>query len=573
MYLPTNLFVSVWLIIGPVAAVGVAAGIVLYVVYGRAKRLDNLILEIENKLGKIKSIPIKEKLAKLEVIGKSNVVFSSVYEEYAALLRESNDYYEQEIVPEIDKAEAELKAKKYEQVQTIINGINGKVEIFLGKINQINQRLDDILKEDVDTRSYENVVRDLFKSYKDIYRGMYDDVALYRQELEAREASIASLFTGYDDNLRTGHFEDAKDELKTIEEKTHEAIDYLNNNRNSIVMVTRELPASLNEIILLFNEMITQGFPLYNLSATTKIAKIKTTIEDLISRLRIFNTTAIEDDIADVQNNIADLKAGLENERESRIEFDEKNDACYDKAAEIERSHAKYMREVAQLSNIYSMDDVLKGKSILVRSEVTKLSVIRKSLDSLTYGNQPYSLRVTKIREMVAQIEAVEKSMTDYKQAIIDMKDIVEYGYKQVSDTTYTLKNAQIQVRNARHEVLRQRYIEDFNYAYKLIETLNELVSTTPIDTASVGKCSAELNVCCEKLLAAVNLDLEQKSMAEQLIMYANSYRSIFNDVARNIGKAEDLYFAGEFKTALTTALQAVERFPLPDAIAQFRVQ
>lgn len=563
------LLVETWVIVVPIVAVVlIGGGIALYVFWGKGKHLDNEILEVENHLGQINALPIKEKLAKLEVIGKNNVVFNSVYEEYQNLQKESESYYQLEIVPDIEKARAELKNKKYENTATALKGLQDKVSTYETKINKIDQRLNEVLKDDISTRSYETTVREKFKQYHDLYLSMEDDVSVYKEELENREKLIQDKFAGYDENLRRGHFDDANDELHDIEKMTADATAYLNDTHQAIVMITKELPRKLNETITMFNEMKDQ-YPLYHIAVGTNVTKIKDSISQLAERLRMFDAANINDSIQPTNTEIDELRGKLENERESRIEYEEKHDTCCDKESDIEKSHNKYMREVSHLSTIYKIDDKLKAKSNQVRSDVQKLSIIRKSLESLECGNQPYSLRVVKIREMATQIDAVGKSIDEYKKGIEELKSDAENAYQLVYDSSYQLKNAELDLRNAKHDIMISRYVESFNKAYAIIEKLNNIIGQTPIDISETRTLTSDLKMISERLLNDVKLDLETKEYCEQLIVFANAYRGNFSDIARSTSKAEDLYRTGRFKEAIDILNQAIltSRLELPEPL------
>ena len=205
-------------------------------------------------------------------------------------------------------------------------------------------------------------------------------------------------------------------------------------------------------MIDLYNEMQSLDYPLYHIVAVTTINSIKDSVSNVVSMLREFSFEGIEEVISEIDNKIADLHNKLDNEKNSRLEFDEKNKLCYDQAEALERAYIKYMREASQLGTVYQIDKDLEQKSSYVKSEVNKLSIIRKTLDSLNYGQQPYSLRVEKMREMVVQVEAVERGIKEYKASIANMRDNAEYAYDLVYDASYKLKNAQIEIRNSKHE-------------------------------------------------------------------------------------------------------------------------
>jgi septation ring formation regulator EzrA len=67
--------------------------------------------------------------------------------------------------------------------------------------------------------------------------------------------------------------------------------------------------------------------------------------------------------------------------------------------------------------------------------------------------------------------------------------------------------------------------------------------------------------------------DVSNFNKARKLLMYANAYRSSFTDVARNLTKAETLYFDANFVQAIDVTLEATSRFAIPDSLlAEFDI-
>jgi len=535
----------------------------------KQKRLSSIIFNYEKQVLNIKSIPVQSKLTKLEVVGKNNVVYASVFAEYSKSYKDTCDYYDEELRKQFDTAKAQVSNKEYASFSNTIKFIEESVFSYIQKVNQLDSQLQEIMKDEVDTKSYEDKVRLLYADCKKNYDDIKGDVEVLEVEYNTIFEDINDKFNLYDNDIQSGNYTDAKDMLEIIEKETIELENKLLQGHNPIKRATKILPQHLNEVIDLYNEMQSQDYPLYHIVAVTTINSIKDSVSNVVSMLREFSFEGIEEVISEIDNKIADLHNKLDNEKNSRLEFDEKNKLCYDQAEALERAYIKYMREASQLGTVYQIDKDLEQKSSYVKSEVNKLSIIRKTLDSLNYGQQPYSLRVEKMREMVVQVEAVERGIKEYKDSIANMRDNAEYAYDLVYDASYKLKNAQIEIRNSKHEFLREKYVDDFNYSYSLIEKLSLLISKAPIDTQSVNKYSAELNNNCNTVINNVNEDLRLLRIAEKLLMHANSYRSSFSDVARNLSKAEMFYFEGRFKDAIDLTLEATSRFYIPEQLTK----
>ncbi len=567
MMLFAELVIKGW-IIALIAAVVIAI-IVLYIIFGKGKRLNKEVDFVESRLDAVNLLDIKEKIAKLEVIGRNNIVFANVYSEYQGEFEANEEYKTAEINPDIDKVKLEIKEKKYDLARELLDNINSKAEIYEEKVEKIRTRLEEILQQEVDTKSYETKVRELFSGYKELYRSMKDDVSTFANQLETRENDIDNLFLGYKSNVDDGRFEDAKETLQAIEKQTNEATAYLNENRDAIVRVTKDLPARLNELIATYNSMLKEGYPLYNLNMGGSVNNLSARLSNLVSRLRVFNPDGIIVDSETLAADIEKLSSKLGMERDCRIEFDTTYNSCYNDAVEIERNHTKNIRELAELRNYYKIDDETNAKANNVRIEVNKLKDIKKDLDEVTLGRQqPYSYRVIKIRELSEQINTVKARMEEYRNAFIFMKDVTEKAYNQIYDTYKEIKGLQLDVRNSKHSVLMSKYNNEFNRCYRLIETLDQAIHDAPIDVQIVKSNSLELTQLSEELRNQIQKELANKKVAENIIMYSNAYRSSFADVANALTKAETAYFNGDFEEAIEITDRVVQdKFQFPEEL------
>jgi septation ring formation regulator EzrA len=148
-------------IITIVAIVIVVFAIVLVVVRlkTKQKRLSSIIFNYEKQVLNIKSIPVQSKLTKLEVVGKNNVVYASVFAEYSKSYKDTCDYYDDELRKQFDIAKAQVSNKEYASFSNTIKSIEESVSSYTQKVNQLDSQLQEIMKDEVDTKSYEDKVR------------------------------------------------------------------------------------------------------------------------------------------------------------------------------------------------------------------------------------------------------------------------------------------------------------------------------------------------------------------------------------------------------------------------------
>ena len=165
------------------------------------------------------------------------------------------------------------------------------------------------------------------------------------------------------------------------------------------------------------------------------------------------------------------------------------------------------------------------------------------------------------MQELKAQIAVVEEAINTYRNNFEDMRDNSEDAYDLVNEATVKLKNLQLAVRNTKIEKLKQNFNDEFAFGYNLIEKLGNIISYQPIDVDRVNKYYGDLKALVERIEKEASLQIKKAEYTEKLIMFANSYRSQFAEVARNCAKAELYFFDARFDEAIEMVKEALKRY------------
>jgi len=527
-------------------------------------RYLKIVHALEKEVMNIQSIPVSTKLIKIELIGRSNVVFKQVYQEYNTLYEETIAMYANDLKNDFSIAKRQIVEKGYRKLSDNIKSITVKINAYKDKMEELYKQLQIITKDEDDARKNEENIREDFRKCQDLVNAHSVELEFMKEKYEAYFLTIDAKFTLFQDQLNKGNYVDAKDTLASIDREVNQLRNNLNVAPKYSMLATKVLPKKINDIIDAYNEMQAAEYPLYHILANSTINSVKIMLSKVVTKLQNFNYENIEDEIHNIDANVAKLEHDLETERNARMTFDSQSEDIYDRAEDLERDYIKYLREISELSKVYEISDDMNNLSITIKNEVNNLSIIRRTLDSLNYGKQPYSMRVEKMEELKKQVHVVEDSIDNYKNSIGGMRDNSDYAFNLVDEASYKLKNIEFAIRNSHHEKLRYNYVEEFNYAYSLIEKLAAVVHLIPIEVKKVNAYSNELNNLVNKIEVSATNDLALADYTEKLIMYANTYRSAFSDVSRNVSKAESYFYDTRFTTAIEVLEDALSRFPAP---------
>jgi septation ring formation regulator len=562
-----------WIYLG-VALIVISAGIFwLYRNANRASRYSKQISNLETRLLDVKTIPIAPRLSKLAAIGENNVVFASVYQEYSKTYQETIDLYTKDISDELDDAKLKIKNKETFKISPIIKGLSIKIDSFRDRVLQIEDQLKEIMKDDDETRTYESKIKDLVTETKSLLNQYEVEIEVCSAEFDVEFKKVEEQLALYSDTVKTGAYNEAKELLKRVEKEVNVIKTNLVNNHSIIGDISIRIPNRLNELIDVYNDMQNSGYPLYHISGLATINSVKESVLNAIEFLKVFNFENMDEVIKHLSGKLDTLENSLTHEKQARVNFEANYKQSYDRAEALEREHIKHIKEVSELEKYYVLDDKIVEKTKVIKKAITELSSARRILDNLVIGNQAYSSRLDKLNEMMAQVIIVDQGIVDFKASVRRLSDISDKAYTLLSDAAYKLKNAQFKLRETRHNRLYEKFIENFNYIYNLIEKLGEQIAKMPMDIGKIDGYTNEINQHLSTIIVEVDDAISNFNKARKLIMYANAFRSSFTDVQRNLNKAEALYFEANFVQAIDLTLQATSRFSIPESLlAEFNI-
>lgn len=559
-----------------IAAGAVIIGFGSFLIYrsiNKTNRFTKLISQLEAKIIDVKAIPVGNRLTKLGSIGENNVVFASVYQEYSKLYDETMDLYTKDIGEELQDAKSKLKGKEFFKLNSIIKALAIKIDSFKDRIIQIEDQLKEIMKDDDETRNLENQIRQLLSETNSLMNQYEKEIAVTADEFEAEFKKVDEKLALYSDTVKTGAYNDAREILKRVERDLNVIKNNLVDYHTTIGDIAIKIPNRLNETIDIYNEMQNSGYPLYHISGLATINSVKESVLNAIEFLKVFNFENMGEVILHLNSKLDTLTSALENEKNARLTFEANYKQSYDRAEILEREHIKHIKEVTELEKYYILDEKILEKTKIIKKAITELSTARRILDTLVIGDQAYSSRLDKLNEMMTQVVIVEEGIVAFKNSVRTLRDTSDKAFTLLSDAAYKLKNAQFKLRETNHLKLYERFVESFNYVFNLIEKLGVQIMKMPMDLAKIDSYTNEINTNLETIIKEVEQEVANFNKARKLIMYANAYRESFTDVARNLNKAEALYFDGNFTQAIDITLQATSRFAIPETLlAEFDI-
>ena len=126
-------------------------------------------------------------------------------------------------------------------------------------------------------------------------------------------------------------------------------------------------------------------------------------------------------------------------------------------------------------------------------------------------------------------------------------------------------KSLEAQLREIRIDKYVDLYKPAFDELYEILDELNRLLKTVPIDVTAVNLKSTELNEKSNKINQDIKNIINYKELAEGNILLVNRDRMKFSEINNILSQAETLFFNGDFKSSYEMSQTAIQKLDFKD--------
>ncbi|GAB3065367.1 septation ring formation regulator EzrA [Virgibacillus ainsalahensis] len=510
-------------------------------------KMDIMDRNIAGQLGRIK---------KLNLSGETQEKFESWKERWEYILTKELPDIEEHLFDAEEAADRYRfsKAKKtLNEVEQILQTIEKKIEVLLKEVDELVESEESSRKEIEEIEPEVKVLR------KKISQNRYQygkAEAYFESEIDRLDDQLVT----YNQLVDSGDYLEAKqiaDQLRIESENLQAQIDIF---PELYKKCKQDLPAQLEDLISGLNEMKAGGYHIDSLELEKEIYTYQERLLNSVRALESGDTSGIEEVITDIEDRIKEIYDLLEEEAIAKNYLETKMPSYENSLNELNTTFLDTKEEVEQLRQAYHVEDSDMEKYLAIEKTIASL---KNQLDEIWYDMQNTEAAHTALRKKVEdgfnQIESLQEKHDEFKIRIHNLrKDELEAKEKlvEIRDQLYDIRRK-----------LKKSNIPGVpTFIWNLMETAsakNELVikalEQQPLDMAKVQAALYESKLAVDHALEQTELVLEQAYLTEQVIQYANRYRSQYPILAGKLVEAERLFRSYEYELALEQAAKAVE--------------
>lgn len=541
--------------------------IVLFITYRllKLKHYRKQIVDLENSLNAIKSLPLQYRLGRVKGIAKNMPELQDKYELYKEQFSKLSDTLNDGITPLMNEVDEALYYRR-------LHGVQKKMSKLESQVMQYEVDSKQLLKDIEVITEIENIQRLEIIKVKEKYRETNDYFSQIRFKVEDYVPKLQDVFHDIDqqfvqleDYMNNQQFEEAKQ----YTEKVSKDIDDLEANLRDLptyISVTRQyLPKRLNELKTIMDEMMQKDFAVERMQAPLRIDKIESDLNETTQAIKELNLENVGQNIEVMTEDINLLYADFEKEQNAYALYEEKRDACYKYVSTIDSGLTKAREVIKDLKKNYILDDY----EITIEDDYKGF---QKVLDDLNDVTEIIESKDFSYQDMIDNFERITTNSKPFNDSLIKHNELAESlkiqekrALDELDNINIVLLEIKSEIRNKHLPMISESYQDYIDDSYQKADAILNFIRQRPIDLKSLSTQVDAARDVIYKLYDNVHNLIVTAEMVEDAIIFGNRYRSSFLEVNTELTKAELLYRNGEYTKALSTAVDIIEKIK-PDS-------
>lgn len=511
------------------------------------KLKQKIIEELDYNKNILDTYPIENELVKVETLIKNEKLEEQykIWQERFKKIKDENVVNLNEIVLKLDTQNVE----NFNELKE-----DAKRELYKAKF-----LLSKLLEEIEDVNMSEEKYRTLIIKLKTKYRELNDYYEAHKKEygelenvVEMQFENIEKRFQIFEEFMETNDYSEVIHIVKSIDLMLEHMQDVVKKLPDLVIVAHKIIPLKIEELTNIYEKMILDNYNLKELNVTTNLENALKSTNELVEKVKGLNFKDVEVEFEAIVEYLDDLFKVFETEQIARKEYS-KLKILFEK---------KLIKTNKIVSSVYKELDSIRSMYNLKAEEIDSLNVVKTRLMEV---NDNYKKIITDLKSQETNFLTANKELIDVNSILIELSDDLDKLLKSLGNMYEDEQRAREQL-NEIEKLLRDskgilnKYnfpsvnkelfieIKEANEAvYEVIKELKE----KPIKINTLNTRVDTARDLALKVYTHVNDMLKKMEVIEELIVFANKYRSESEIISDNLNKASNFFFQGNYNKSL----------------------
>ncbi|MDN5956892.1 MAG: septation ring formation regulator EzrA [Lacticaseibacillus paracasei] len=538
-----------------VVIIVVAAGGVWWLQHYFQTRIKNLDAQVEAiDVGALSS-QIRS-IEQLKLTGDSLATFSK-WERAFDQLNDDDLADLQKILLDL---EDQAKRFRFDHAQKIAKVLEAKIDTARQQYDLSSQALQASRHDEAANRSKMLQLRDDYQVSRKTILAKSFVFGDAQPALEQQLQQLAELFQKIDQINNDGDHQAAKSEIKQLSDEMAALRRQVKELPPLVNEQVNEFPAQINEIEHGYRQLTTAHY-VFTDDIPGMVEDVNEKMADANTALKSLDVDATEAANSEIEAEIDKMYAIMEKEMQARKRVDAAAPDLRQFIDHALRQNRELQTELDHLNQSYTLNhnEIKIAKDLKTQLDSIDANYI-KYTDAIEAGKAVYSDVIERFDATKDELTAIEKQQVQINQAVAGLKKGEIVANKQA-------ENFELDMRNIKHEILRhhlpglpQDYVSQVKHVTAEIEQLNHDLDQVKINMDAIAKFLIKIASDIDALKKATSALIDAAGLTEELMQYANRYKTTVKPVAEAVHQATESYMQFDYKQAADTLATALEQ-------------
>lgn len=515
--------------------------------YYEAWKLDAMNRNVAAELSKMKDLHLE---------GDARTSFETWKEQWENILTEDLATVE-ELLYDTEKAADKYgfaTARKHmKEMESILLNTEEKIEAIL---NNVKELLDTEENNRQQIEAINPQVKELDKYLsQNRYQFSKADVR-FEEEID----NIKSLIDTYHELVLNGDYLESTEEVRLAQTRLENIKKEMDDFPALYNKCKKELPNQVDELEHGMKEMVEQGYSINQTDLMMEIREFQSRLAEAVNTLEKDGTEEVKPLIPEIEERMKEIYDQLEEEAIAK-NFVDTNVKSYEEALQaFEAMFVKTKSEVELLKQSYHFEEEDLEKFLTLENMTTQLREQLEAFEAkVAANNDTHSTLRNELEAAFADIRQLEEEHTLFKKNIENLRKDELEAREELQSMGQEMARVNRTLRNSNLPGVP-------NFVWSLLEEASmknnqvlAVLDKEPLDIVEVQQSLTDAKATMEHAIDQTNQMLDQAFLTEQVIQYANRYRSSFSDLRIQLEEAERLFRKAEYELALENAARALE--------------
>lgn len=378
----------------------------------------------------------------------------------------------------------------------------------------------------------------------------------FEKEIDKLEESFKQYYELIDD----GNYFEAKELVMKIKLEKEELENVIDHFPVTFKKSKNDIPSQLDNLLAGIKEMKEDGYSVEYLGFEKEIHTYQGKLRNLVQKLEKGETEGAEQFLAETEERINEMYRLLEKEAIAKSFTESKIPGFKEAFENVKNEFQNTEGEVEELKKAYYFEDADMERYLSLGKLIASLE---DQLEQLSFNMDKTEMGHSELREKLEdgflKLEELEENLQEFKESIKNLR-------KDELEARDRLAEMRAQLYNLNRKLKKSNIPGVPTFIWNRIENTanknNQVIAAlekTPLDMAAVQEALSEAKITLDQTIEDTDVMLDQAYLTEQVIQYANRYRSKYPLLAAKLAEAERLFRSYEYELALETAAKAIE--------------